>query len=138
MADIKFMDISENDTPSTNDSILISNNTDGVKRTKLANVGQLFAINKLFHVEWVTGQTNPDATDKLDNYVDIAAPVVPGYQFAFWLTPVTLGNTLPLNLVQATSVTTGIYVYYAPGEDKKAMGPVKIGVTAVYVKNELA
>lgn len=138
MADIKFMDISENDNPATTDSVLIGNNSDGVKRTSLANVGKLFAVNKLFHTEYVTATSDPEATDKLNNYVDISAPVVPGYQFAFWLTPQTNGCVLPLNLVQPQSVTTGIYIYYAPGEDMKAMGPVKISITAVYVKNELA
>lgn len=138
MADIKFMDISESENPATTDSVLIGNNSDGVKRTSLANVGKLFAINKALHIEYVSATTDPNSTDGHDNRVDIAAPVVPGYQFAFWLTPSTGGTVLPLNLVASNSDTTSVYVYYAPGEDKKAIGPVKIGVNAVYVKNELA
>lgn len=137
MADVKFMALSENENPATTDYVLTGNSTDGVKRASLANIGKLFQTNGILHTEEVTGVTVPtDPTKK--NFVAIEAPVVEGYTFAFWINPRCVGNTLPVSLVQSTSQTTGMFVYFAPEEDIAGIGPVKTAVTAVYVKSEKA
>ena len=93
--------------------------------------------NGILHTEEVTGVTVPtDPTKK--NFVAIEAPVVEGYTFAFWINSRCVGNTLPVSLIQSTSQTTGMFVYFAPGEDIAGIGPVKTTVTAVYVKSEKA
>lgn len=137
MADVKFMALSENENPATTDYVLTGNSTDGVKRASLANIGKLFQTNGILHTEEVTGVTVPtDPTKK--NFVAIEAPVVEGYTFAFWINSRCVGNTLPISLIQSTSQTTGMFVYFAPGEDIAGIGPVKTAVTAVYVKSEKA
>ena len=137
MADVKFMALSENENPATTDYVLTGNLTDGVKRASLANIGKLFQTNGILHTEEVTGVTVPtDPTKK--NFVAIEAPVVEGYTFAFWINSRCVGNTLPISLIQSTSQTTGMFVYFAPGEDIAGIGPVKTAVTAVYVKSEKA
>lgn len=137
MADVKFMALSENENPATTDYVLTGNSTDGVKRASLANIGKLFQTNGILHTEEVTGVTVPTDPAK-KNFVAIEAPVVEGYTFAFWINSRCVGNTLPISLVQSTSQTTGMFVYFAPGEDIAGIGPVKTAVTAVYVKSEKA
>ena len=137
MADVKFMALSENENPATTDYVLTGNSTNGVKRTSLANLGKLFKTNGILHTEEVNGVTVPTDPNK-KGFVAIAAPVVEGYNFAFWINPRCVGNTLPVSLIQSVSETTGISVYFAPGEDIVGIGPVNIAVTAVYVKADVA
>ena len=51
MADIKFMQLSENGNPATTDSVLIGNSQDGLKRTTLGTIGNMFAVHGLLHFE---------------------------------------------------------------------------------------
>ena len=69
MADIKFMDISENDNPATTDSILVGNQDNGVKRTTLGKIGDMFAIHNLIHTETVT--VNMKAIHLLSGYLHL-------------------------------------------------------------------
>ena len=80
MADVKFMNLSENDNPATTDSVLIGNASDGLKRTKLENIVNLAKIaGPVVHLEYVEGTSNPSATDDMaKRYVNIQAPNVPG------------------------------------------------------------
>lgn len=133
MADVKFMDLSENANPATADYVLTGNSTSGVNRASLANIGKLFNANGTLHTEEVGGTTIPTDPNK-KNYVDIVAPVIEGYNFLFWINPRCMGNIFPVSLVQTTSTTTGMFIYFAPGENISAIGPVNTSVTAVYQK----
>lgn len=135
MADIKFMDISENDNPATTDSVLIGNKDNGVKRTSLGKLGEMFAVHGLFHIEKV--QQN---LVKNTNYYRINAPAVEGYTFAFWLQSATFGGSLPTYIAEPN--VGSCYAYIAADTDKLNSaidGGVKSIVEyAVYVKNEVA
>ena len=92
MADIKFMDLSENGNPATTDSVLIGNAQDGLKRTTLGTIGNMFAVHGALHFERVAIHTNTAAsqipssagTEYSVNY-PIQAPDVSGYKFACWV-----------------------------------------------------
>lgn len=137
MADIKFMDLSENDNPATTDSILIGNEENGLKRTTLGKLSGMFAINGLFHFEEVK-----QAFMAGTNVYNLQAPNVEGYTFAFWLSPYTYGvshtfyicwtlaqNTKTFTTDQITAAdTVGDQYYPNPG----------VGAFAVYVKENVA
>ncbi|MCG0810338.1 hypothetical protein IMAU10576_02469 [Lactiplantibacillus plantarum] len=135
MADVKFMDLSENDNPATTDSVLIGNSTDGLKRTSVGAIGNLFSVKGLFHFETVTGQTDP--TQKAlgaNRIVTISAPAVPGYSFAFWLNSATIDNTMPSYVDIPNVPQSHVWVEFPDSWTT----PVKIMVTAVYVKSTVA
>lgn len=139
MADIKFMDLSSNDNPSTTDSVLIGNASDGLKRTSLGNIVNLAKVaGPVVHREYVEGTSNPSATDDTaKRTIPIQAPDVPGYTFLFWLSPATIGSIRPIYVEGPNQSSTRVWIYYAPGEDVASIGPVKIALEAVYVKSEL-
>lgn len=139
MADVKFMDLSENDNPATTDSVLIGNASDGLKRTSLGNIVNLAKIaGPVVHLEYVEGTSNPSATDNMAKQtVAIQAPEVAGYTFAFWDSSATLGSVRPSYVEGPNQPSTKVWICYAPGEDVTSIGPVKIGLEAVYVKSEL-
>lgn len=85
MADIKFMDISENSNPATTDSVLIANESNGVKRTTLENV-----LNMVPKPESTKGLIMTVVLHVLSKGLKdckITAPTFEGYSFASWLTP---------------------------------------------------
>lgn len=139
MADVKFMNLSENDNPATTDSVLIGNASDGLKRTKLANIVNLAKIaGPVVRREYVEGTSNPSATDDTaKRTVPIQAPDVPGYTFLFWLSPATIGSVRPIYVEGPNVPSTKVWIYYAPSEDVASIDPVKIALEAVYVKSEL-
>ena len=112
MADIKFMDISENDNPATTDSILVGNQDNGVKRTTLGKIGDMFAVHNLLHTETVT----VNMKNGTPTYV-INAPSVEGYTFAFWLSSSTLGRTLPTYIDNPITASAKIYLYNPDNAD---------------------
>lgn len=134
MADVKFNDLTVDENPATTDSVLAGNNQGGMKRVTLQKVADLFTISQLMHKEYVQGVTNPAATDGTNTKVQITAPDVAGYTFAFWLTPVSLEQVRPLKIDSPDVFKTDIEVYYAPSEDIKAVGPVKVSAVAIYFK----
>lgn len=139
MADVKFMNLSENDNPATTDSILIGNASDGLKRTKLANIVNLAKIaGPVVHLEYVEGTSNPSATDDTaKRTIPIQAPEVAGYTFVFWVSSATLGSVRPSYVEGPNVPSTKVWIYYAQGEDPSTLDPIKIGLEAVYVKSEL-
>lgn len=139
MADVKFMDLSENDNPATTDSVLIGNASDGLKRTSLGNIVNLAKIaGPVVHLEYVEGTSNPSATDDTaKRTIPIQAPNVPGYTFAFWLSSATLGSVRPSYVEGPNQASTKVWIYYAQSEDIASIGPIKIGLEAVYVKSEM-
>lgn len=139
MADVNFMNLSENDNPATTDSVLIGNASDGLKRTSLGNIVNLAKVaGPVVHLEYVEGTSNPSATDdKAKRTIPIQAPEVAGYTFAFWLSSATIGNVRPSYVEGPNVPSTEVWLYYAPGEDITSVGPVKIALEAVYVKSEL-
>lgn len=134
MADVKFMDLSENDNPATTDSLLIGNASDGLKRTPVSAIGNLFTVKGLFHFETISANNNPTGTDPNDKLkIPITAPTVPGYNFVFWLTPSSRG-----------SITSG-YVEYADTNPASIWlnnpdntVPTSMVVVAVYVNSKVA
>lgn len=139
MADVKFMDLSQNDNPSTTDSVLIGNASDGLKRTSVGNIVNLAKVaGPVVHLEYVEGTSNPSATDDMaKRSVNIQAPDVPGYTFVFWDSSATLGSVRPSYVEGPNVPSTKVWIYYAQDEDIESFGPIKIGLEAVYVKSEL-
>ncbi|MDB6257991.1 hypothetical protein ODU72_04770 [Lactobacillus amylovorus] len=135
MADIKFMDISENDNPATTDSILVGNQENGVKRTTLGKIGDMFAVHGLLHFE----QTNTVFKAQTICY-PIAAPDIEGYQFAFWLNPATTGWTASTYIDSPASKQADIWVSNTSNADLSPFANGKNGLTAtaVYIKNSVA
>lgn len=136
MADVKFMDLSQNDNPATTDSVLIGNSTDGLKRTSVGAIGNLFAVNGLFHFETLTVQSAPDpkATVGSIKYMDIKAPDVPGYTFEFWLGPQLLDKVYNNYIADPRNSTTGVWVILADANT----AAITVLATAVYVKSTVA
>ena len=139
MADVKFMDLSQNDNPSTTDSVLIGNASDGLKRTSVGNIVNLAKVaGPVVHLEYVEGTSNPSATDDTaKGAIPIQAPDVPGYTFVFWVSSATLGSVRPTYVEGPNQSSTRVWIYFAPGEDATSIDPVKIGLEAVYVKSEM-
>lgn len=136
MADIKFMDLSQNDNPATTDSVLIGNSTDGLKRTTVGAIGDLFAVKSLLHFETVTGSTNPTNDNPGGkNSVAIKAPDVPGYTFAFWLTPSTRGSVAPGYIEYANENPATVWLSLPDNDDGS---PKNIVAIAVYVNSKVA
>lgn len=135
MADVKFMDLSQNDNPATTDSVLIGNSADGLKRTTVGAIGDLFAVKGLFHLETITGTNNPTSSDlEAKNSVAIQAPDVPGYTFAFWLAPSTRGSITPSYIEYANSNPAKVWLKLSDGD----VDPINIVAVAVYVNSKVA
>lgn len=135
MADVKFMDLSQNDNPATTDSVLIGNSADGLKRTTVGAIGDLFAVKGLFHFETITGTNNPTSSDlEAKNSVPIQAPDVPGYTFAFWLAPSTRGSITPSYIEYANSNPAKVWLKLSDGD----VDPINIVAVAVYVNSKVA
>lgn len=131
MTDVKFMDLSQNDNPATTDSVLIGNSTDGLKRTTVGAIGNLFAVKGLFHLETITAHTDPTMPHPSNMAAGISAPNVPGYNFAFWLNSSTVNTILP-NYVAGNNLQKA-QVWVNSGD---ATTPIEINATAVYVKSD--
>ncbi|MDM8331505.1 hypothetical protein QUW45_02220 [Limosilactobacillus pontis] len=135
MADVKFMDLSQNDNPATTDSVLIGNSADGLKRTTVGAIGDLFAVKGLLHFETITGTNNPKSPDpNAKNSIGIKAPDVPGYTFAFWLTPSTRGNIVPGYIEYADANPATVWLKLSDGD----VDPVNVVAIAVYVNSKVA
>lgn len=137
MADIKFMDISENDNPATTDSILVANKENGVKRTTLGKIGDMFAVHGLLHVERASANMKNGTA-----VYPINAPSVEGYTFAFWLSPKTAGKVLPTYLDDSTNPSTNINLYNPNNVDVETGDQYfphpYVQAVAIYVKNTVA
>ena len=144
MADIKFMNLSENSNPATTDSVLIGNSQDGLKRATLGTIEKMFAVGKALHFEQVglnantaaSQITKPEATNVDCSYA-IEAPSVPGYSFVCWINSATNGFICSSYVASPLSNSATVWLHNAP------VGPIKSGsasVTAVamYVNNNLA
>lgn len=131
MADVKFMNLSENDNPASTDSVLIGNSTDGLKRTTVGAIGDLFAVKGLLHFETLQGQTPTTGTT---NCATLSAPNVSGYTFAFWLNPSTFGVIVPNGIDNPSSQNANLWF------DAKdvATAPIKFSIIAVYFKSTVA
>lgn len=132
MADVKFMDLSENDNPATTDSILIGNSTGGLKRTSVGAIVNLFSLKGLFHFETVTAQTNPAST--VPSNVSITAPDVPGYTFAFWLSPSPISHAYYSHVDPNNSQQADLWISIPDGDTT----PRACNIIAVYVNSKLA
>lgn len=136
MADIKFMDISENDNPATTDSILVGNQDNGVKRTTLGKIGDMFAVHSLLHFEKL-GIT----IDKPVQNFKVNAPTVEGYNFAFWLSSASVGMTDGTYIEDPLNANTQIWFTQealdSPNFASNVVGK-SVQVIAVYVKSIVA
>lgn len=135
MADIKFMDISENDNPATTDSILVGNKDNGLKRTTLGKLADMFSVHGLFQFQKVNSLIQAQTIQ-----YPVKAPAVEGYQFAFWLSPSTIGWTGATYIETPTDSSTNIWITSPSADGVSAF--VKSGnyvsATAVYIKNSVA
>ena len=136
MTDIKFMDLSENDNPAPTDSVLIGNQQNGVKRTSLSKLGEMFAVKGMLHFE----EVDQDLKAETQKYT-LTAPQVEGYTFIFWLQARTHGRTHssylenPRSQATFACITDTITAADEVGDSYYAHPTV--GSTAVYVKSEL-
>lgn len=145
MADIKFMNLSENGNPATTDSVLIGNAQDGLKRITLGTIGNMFAVHGILHFEEVNVLANTAASQITDPSAqnwsvkyDVQAPNVPGYSFKCWLASQTNGFAAGSYIINRLVNPGGqIWVANAP---TFALNDSNNSVTALamYVKNEVA
>lgn len=134
MADVKFMNLSENDNPATTDSLLIGNASDGLKRTPVSAIGDLFAVKGLFHFETVTGTNKPESLIQNEKaQIPIKAPDVPGYTFMFWLAPSTRGSATPSYIEYANTATANVWLV-----NPILTEAITIVTVAVYVNSKVA
>lgn len=144
MADIKFMNLSENGNPATTDSVLIGNSQDGLKRATLGTIGNMFSVHKALHFEQVgynantaaSQITNPAATN-VDCSYPIEAPSVPGYSFVCWVNSATNGFICANYIASPLSSSATVWLHNAPVGSIKGSS-TSVTAVAMYVKNELA
>ena len=144
MADIKFMNLSENGNPATTDSVLIGNSQDGLKRTTLGTIGNMFAVHGALHFEQVgmkantaVSQIKDPVADKCNVTYPIQAPSVPGYTFKIWVNSATNGFICPSYVASPLSASASIWLYQA-GVAYIRSDSNSVTAVALYVKNELA
>lgn len=143
MADIKFMNLSENGNPATTDSVLIGNQQDGLKRTTLGTIGNMFSVHQALHFEEVSVLTSTKASEVTDPNMtfsmgyDIIAPAVPGYTFQCWIGSQSNGFTCGNYIVNKLNANGQIWVDEVLGSILNNPGSSVAG-TALYIKNELA
>ncbi|MEW1745965.1 hypothetical protein [Lactobacillus gasseri] len=143
MADIKFMNLSENGNPATTDSVLIGNQQDGLKRTTLGTIGNMFSVHQALHFEEVSVLTSTKASEVTDPNMtlsmvyDIIAPAVPGYTFQCWIGSQSNGFTCGNYVINKTHNDAQIWVDAVIGSILTNSAN-SVTATALYVKNELA
>ena len=144
MADIKFMNLSENGNPATTDSVLIGNSQDGLKRATLGTIGNMFAVHGALHFEQVgikantaVSQIKDPVADKCTVTYPIQAPSVPGYTFKIWVNSATNGFIFPSYVASPLSESASIWLYQA-GVAYIRSDSTSVTAVALYVKNELA
>ena len=135
MADVKFMDISENNNPATTDSILVANKENGVKRTTLGTLGNMFAVKGLLHIETVTVPLQNNTMQ-----LGLVAPDVEGYKFAFWIQATPQGWNGTAFIANPISQSSSIWISHETQESVGRLVGVEAKVSgfAVYVKNTVA
>lgn len=142
MADIKFMSLSENGNPATTDSVLIGNSQDGMKRTTLGTIGNMFAVHGALHFEEVSVLTATNSSQIKDpNAVvglsyDITAPTVPGYTFKCWIGSQTNGFAGINYVINKLNLQAQVWAK-SVGSDFTGSNN-SISAIALYIKNELA
>lgn len=143
MADIKFMNLSENGNPATTDSVLIGNSQDGLRRTTLGTIGNMFAVHGLLHFENVqvptstaSGQIADPAAQYWDASFRVVAPNITGYTFKCWIGSQTNGFVCGNYVADPLNPTALVWVNQFPTSQVQDANSVQ--ATALYVKNELA
>ena len=144
MADIKFMNLSENGNPATTDSVLIGNSQDGLKRTTLGTIGNMFAVHGALHFEQVGTVANTAASQITDPSATvwnckypIEAPSVPGYSFACWVNSATNGFIGASYVASPLSSSATVWLSNAPVSSIRD-GKSSVTAVALYIKNEVA
>lgn len=131
MADIKFMDISENDNPANTDSVLIANEENGVKRTSLANLGKALGTTNLLKIQRVSANLSTST----NNIYPLTAPEIPGYTFLFWLAPqITHIN----GLAHTDHPENSSANFYVTVTDSKTDPQAEVAAYPLYIKNTIA
>lgn len=142
MADIKFMNLSENGNPATTDSVLIGNSQDGMKRTTLGTIGNMFAVHGALHFEEVSVPTATNSSKITDPSIEIGlpygitAPNIPGYTFKCWIGSQSNGFVAPNYVLNKLNMQSQVWIK-AFGSDLTVSNN-SISATALYIKNELA
>ncbi|EFJ69881.1 hypothetical protein HMPREF0514_10325 [Lactobacillus paragasseri JV-V03] len=142
MADIKFMNLSENGNPATTDSVLIGNSQDGMKRTTLGTIGNMFAVHSALHFEEVSVSTATNSSKITDPNVeiglsyDITAPTISGYTFECWIGSQSNGFIATSYVNSKLNMQSQVWIK-AFGRDLTVANN-SITATALYIKNELA
>ena len=94
MADIKFMDLAENNSPALTDSILSGNTDSGMTRITLESL-QNTIVPKLGKPLLKIGSTVINAADFTSaGYAKVTAPDIAGYTFLCWQSVVGVNTVL--------------------------------------------
>lgn len=143
MADIKFMNLSQNDNPATTDSVLIGNDEGGLKRTTLGKLGDLFSVKGLMHFEKVTNNSLASLVpssakdgDPLSLRCDVQAPSVAGYTFACWIGASSFGFNGSLYMTNQDNAHAQVWL--TATKSQVTGDGAAVNAMAMYIKSEVA
>ena len=144
MADIKFMQLSENGNPATTDSVLIGNAQDGLKRTTLGTIGNMFTPHGALHFERVALHANTAASQipssagtEYSVKYPVKAPDVAGYTFACWVASSVNGFCRGSYVDNPLGSTATLWVVN-PSVSSIRDANTMVNAIALYVKDDLA
>ncbi|WP_312027894.1 hypothetical protein [Lactococcus lactis] len=110
---------------------MIGNSTNGLKRTTVGAIGNLFSVSGLFNYWRIDARTNPTSTTP--SFVPIEAPDIPGYTFAFWLAPAS-DHAYYSHVDNPVSKKTGVWTSIPNGDTT----PRAFHIYAMYVNSKIA
>lgn len=109
MADIKFMDLAENNNPALTDSILSGNTDSGITRITLETL-QNAIVPKLAKPLLQIEPTVINAADFTSaGYAKVTAPVIAGYTFLCWQSVVGINSALHPVSTSPDQATTQVW-----------------------------
>lgn len=109
MADIKFMDLAENNNPALTDSILSGNTDSGMTRITLETL-QNAIVPKLAKPLLRFESTEINAADFTSAGVaEVTAPVIAGYTFLCWQSVVGINTSLHPVSISPDQATTQVW-----------------------------
>lgn len=116
MADIKFMDLAENNNPALTDSILSGNTDSGITRITLETL-QNAIVPKLAKPLLKIESTVINAADFTSaGFAKVTAPVIAGYTFLCWQSIIGVNTSLHPVSPEPDQATTQVW-FANPGTD---------------------
>ena len=120
MADIKFMDLAENNNPALTDSILSGNTDSGITRITLETL-QNAIVPKLAKPLLKIESTAINAVDFTSSgFAKVTAPVIAGYTFLYWHSIIGVNTSLHPVLSAPDQATVQVW-FTNPGTDYQTL-----------------